>query len=144
LAAVWEGHPDIRETVVVGDMQDLSDKPDWSGIPVQDPEKRATLLSAIGESRLKELLALVPDEILKVIAVMDGIEKVDAPLEPDALEKLYREAHGLKGVAVNYGLVRLAKVSAAVQDYCRTRGDIDLLRRKLQECSGELVILMDQ
>ena len=144
MAAVWEGRPDIRETVVVGDMQDISDKPDWSGIPVQDPEKRASLLSAIGEGRLKELLALVPAEILKVIAVIDGIQASDAPPEADTLEKLYREAHGLKGVAVNYGLVRLAKVSDAVQDYCRTRGDIDLLRRRLQECSGELVILVDQ
>ena len=122
----------------------MSETAAGNGAPIQDPGKRADLIQAIGEVRLKELLALVPAEIQKVIAVIDEIQASDAQPPADTLEVLHREAHGLKGVAVNYGLARLAQVAGAVQDYRRTLGDIDLLRRKLQECSGELLVLMDE
>ena len=122
----------------------MSETVEESGVPVQDPDKRADLISAIGETRLTELLALVPVEIQKVIGALEKVQALGAPPPPEVLEALRREAHGLKGVAVNYGLTRLSFTASAVQDYCRTLGDIDLLRRKLQECSGELAVLLDR
>lgn len=112
--------------------------------PVQDPEKRQQLIASLGAARLSELIALVPAEIEKVCVVLESTKGgADGAPPAKTFAALEMEAHGLKGVAVNYGLLRLAECATALQDYCRTHADIDLHLRRLQECAVELTELGD-
>ena len=113
----------------------------YAALPWQDPEKKASLVRAIGEKRLNELLDLIPHEIVKVTSRLEGIDPQGLGAEAVRFEELSREAHGIKGVALNYGLSRLAYVAESVQEFCRRAGDgdVDLLVRRLQECSSDVV-----
>ncbi len=130
--------------MLAGGLSEFSNGGATAPLPIQDPDKRERLAHVLGEKRLAELLALVPGEVGKVVDVISKIQASDKAPTPEMLADLEREAHGVRGMALNYGLMRLASAAAAVQDYCRTRGDIDLHLRRLHECSGEVADLMDQ
>lgn len=113
--------------------------------PVQSSEKRASLIASLGETRINELISLVPAEIEKVLLIANRVRQTGArKIEDPIFASLELEAHGLKGVALNYGLLRLAYCASALQEYCRTSGDIDVHLSRLQECSKELTDIAAQ
>ena len=90
-------------------MPEISDQDTLSGLPLFDSEKFNDLRDALGEDGLQEALGYVPAEAAKsLVEIRDSIAAGD-------LETAQRAAHSIKGMASNFGALRLQDIARQIE-----------------------------
>lgn len=113
----------------------------FEDLPIQDEDKTASLVQALGEARYLDLISLVPPEVEKILerykapaGQNDGSPEVSGP-------DRRRDAHTLKGLAGNYGLARLEHTARALEADSLTDAELDQLLDRLQICVDEIMTI---
>ncbi len=100
-----------------------------SGIPLLDETKMAELRDIFGESDLRTALGCIPDEAAKCL------HKLKQAIAAGDLDAARKVAHGLKGMASNYGASRLARISRQIE---MEATEIDEVARAFGELANAL------
>ncbi len=113
----------------------------FESLPIQDEEKTASLVQALGEARYRDLISLVPPEVEKILERYSAAAEQDTDgLEFSGPDRA-RDAHTLKGLAGNYGLSRLEHTARALEAESLTDEELDLLLARLQICIDEIAAI---
>ncbi len=97
-----------------------------------DPEIVERLRLSLSQKDLLELLAFLPEEARRVLA-----ELAHARHTGD-LSDVMVATHGLRGVAGNFGAVRLEAISRAMNNKQATLEDLENLAHYLERCIKDL------
>lgn len=106
-----------------------SDRNVTSAIPLFDRKKFNELREALGEDGLQEALGYVPAEASKSLA------EIKNSIAADDLETAQRAAHSIKGMASNFGAMRLQSVAREIETESR---DIESVTQKLADLEDAL------
>jgi HPt (histidine-containing phosphotransfer) domain-containing protein len=104
-------------------MTDLLSAP-W---PLFDEDQMATLRDALGDEELRAMLARLP------AAIAQAQQKIEEAVAAGNLEAARRAAHGLKGVATNFGAARIAA----------TAREMELETASIEAMQERLPVLLD-
>lgn len=81
----------------------------WETLPLLDEGKLAELAGAVGAEVVGTMLAMIPGEAENSLAAMIGA------IGEENLSGLRQAAHGLKGLAANFGAARLTALARILE-----------------------------
>ena len=93
----------------------------YDALPAMDPGKLGELRSIVGDDELRSMLDLLPIEGRRAIEAIE-----DARVAGD-MDRARRAAHGLKGLAGNFGAQRIEAVARDIEHSTNALEDLDLL-----------------
>ena len=95
--------------------------------PLFDEDQMATLRDALGDEELRAMLARLP------AAIAQAHQKIEEAVAAGNLEAARRAAHGLEGVATNFGAARIAA----------TAREMELETASIEAMQQRLPVLLD-
>ncbi|MDJ0685816.1 MAG: Hpt domain-containing protein [Alphaproteobacteria bacterium] len=93
---------------------------DLDALPLLDKATTAVLRESIGDEKYAELFATLPAEVSRLCDALSSYCTL-SPIDRDGIRAA---AHALKGVAANYGVVRLEAVARALGGPTSTEGEM--------------------
>ena len=93
----------------------------YANVPAMDQGKLVELRSAVGDEELRTMLDLIPAEGLR------AIEAIAAARAAGDLDRARQAAHGLKGLAGNFGARRIEAVARDIENGANALADLDRL-----------------
>lgn len=105
---------------------------DFGSLPLFDPNLVDRLRVTLGEDQLSELMAFLPEEGRRVL------NELSHARQTGDLSPVLIAAHGLRGVAGNFGVVRLEAISRAMNDKTASIDELEELAVHLRRCIEEL------
>jgi len=99
----------------------------FDSLPLFDRVRVDVGLGVLPPARVAGMLAMLPSEMLRLV------EDYRAALRTGDLEAARRSTHALKGMAANFGALRLEAVARAAEAASASRGSADLVAPLLAE-----------